>query len=78
VAATLSVLEERELVRRQQDPTDGRRQLVSLTISGQALFTDRRRTTEEWLARALQETYTEAERRTILEATALLERLNTQ
>lgn len=77
VAATLAVLEERGLVRRQQDPTDGRRQLISLTRSGQALFSDRRRTSEEWLARALQETYTEDERRTILEATALLERLST-
>jgi DNA-binding MarR family transcriptional regulator len=75
VAATLAVLEERALVRRQQDPTDGRRQLVSLSPAGQALLTDRRRTTEEWLARALQETCTEAERHTILEATALLERL---
>ena len=78
VSATLAVLEERALVRRQQDPTDGRRQLVSLTTAGQALFTDRRRTSEEWLARALQETFTEAERHTILEATALLERLSTR
>jgi DNA-binding MarR family transcriptional regulator len=77
VAATLAVLEERDLVRRRQDPADGRRQLVSLTQTGQELFTDRRRSTEEWLTRALQETYTEAERRTIIEATALLERLST-
>jgi DNA-binding MarR family transcriptional regulator len=77
VAATLAVLEERALVRRRQDPADGRRQLVSLTQTGQELFTDRRRSTEEWLTRALQETYSEAERRTIIEATALLERLST-
>jgi DNA-binding MarR family transcriptional regulator len=77
VAATLAVLEERALVRRRRDPADGRRQLVSLTQTGQELFTDRRRSTEEWLTRALQETYSEAERRTIIEATALLERLST-
>jgi DNA-binding MarR family transcriptional regulator len=77
VAATLAVLEERGLVRRRQDPADGRRQLVSLTQTGEELSTDRRRSTEEWLTRALQESYSEAERRTIIEATALLERLST-
>jgi DNA-binding MarR family transcriptional regulator len=77
VAATLAVLEDRGLVRRRQDPADGRRQLVSLTQTGEELSTDRRRSTEEWLTRALQESYSEAERRTIIEATALLERLST-
>ena len=75
VAATLAVLVQRDLVRRDPDPHDGRRQLVSLTRSGEALFAGRRRTTEEWLARALEESYTPLERRTILDAIALLERL---
>ncbi|NUS52228.1 MAG: MarR family transcriptional regulator, partial [Nocardioidaceae bacterium] len=50
--------------------------LVSLSPAGRELVTDRRRAGEEWLARALQDHFTEAERRTLLEATALLERLS--
>jgi hypothetical protein len=34
-----------------------------------------RRAREEWLARSLQDRYTEPERRTILEALTLLDRL---
>ena len=76
VAATVAALEERALVRRDPDPDDGRRQRVSLTDTGRELFLGRRRGAEEWLARALQDEFTEAERATILEATALLERLS--
>jgi DNA-binding MarR family transcriptional regulator len=75
IAATLAALEERGLVLRRQDPADGRRQLVSLSRNGMALFDDRRRHSEEWLSRALEERLTEAERRTVIEAAALLERL---
>ena len=75
VAATLAVLDERGLVVRRPDPNDGRRQLVSLSRDGTALFDDRRRTREEWLARALEERLTESERQTVIEAAALLERL---
>ena len=78
VAATLAVLEERGLVVRRQDPADGRRQLVSLSRNGAALFDDRRRHSEEWLSRALEERLTEAERQTVIEAAALLERLTRQ
>ena len=75
VAATLAVLEERALVIRRPDPGDGRRQLVSLSPAGTALFDDRRRHREEWLSRALQERLTESERQTVIDAAALLERL---
>lgn len=75
VATTLAALDERGLIQRRPDPGDGRRQLISLSDEGQAFFDDRRRTGEEWLGRALQDNYTEAERETILEALALLERL---
>jgi DNA-binding MarR family transcriptional regulator len=78
IAATLAVLEERGLVVRRQDPADGRRQLVSLSRDGTALFDDRRRHSEEWLSRALEERLTEAERQTVIEAAALLERLTRQ
>src|SRR5207247_5812946 len=75
VATTLAALDERGLIQRRPDPGDGRRQLISLSDEGRAFFEDRRRTGEEWLGRALQDTYTEAERETILEALTLLERL---
>lgn len=75
VAPILLALEQRGLIRRRADPDDGRRQLVSLTSAGRALFDDSRRAGEEWLARALQEHYTEAERQTLITAIAMLERL---
>jgi DNA-binding MarR family transcriptional regulator len=76
VAPILMALEQRELIQRRPDPDDGRRQLVSLTPAGRALLDDGRRAGEEWLARALQEHYTEAERQTLIKAIALLERLS--
>jgi|SRR6476661_2088689 len=75
VASTLAVLEERALVIRRPDPGDGRRQLLSLSPAGTALFDDRRRHGEEWLSRALEERLTESERQTVIDAAALLERL---
>jgi DNA-binding MarR family transcriptional regulator len=75
VAATLAVLEERGLVVRKPDPRDGRRQQVSLSRAGKAIFDDRRRTGEEWLGRAMEERLTEAERRTVIAAAALLDKL---
>jgi DNA-binding MarR family transcriptional regulator len=75
IAATLAVLEERGLVLRRQDPADGRRQLVSLSHNGTALFDGRRRHSEEWLTRAFEERLSESERQTVIEAAALLERL---
>jgi DNA-binding MarR family transcriptional regulator len=75
VAATLSTLDERGLIERRPDPDDGRRQLVSVSAAGRAFLDDKRRIGEEWLARALHERFTEAERRSVIEAMALLERL---
>jgi DNA-binding MarR family transcriptional regulator len=75
VAGWIAVLEERVLVERRPDPTDGRRQLISLTAEGRAFLGGARAVGEEWLTRALQERLTEAERRTVIEAMALLERV---
>jgi DNA-binding MarR family transcriptional regulator len=75
VATTVGILEERGLVSRRPDHADGRRQLVFVTDSGHAFLEDRRRAGEGWLTRALEDQCTEEERRTILAATAVLERI---
>jgi DNA-binding MarR family transcriptional regulator len=76
MAATLAVLEERRLVERRPDPTDGRRQLVSLTRAGRSRIDLSRSAREEWLSRALTDHFTEAERQTVLDAMVLLDRLS--
>lgn len=75
MASTLAILEERGLIERRPDPTDGRRQLVSLSDAGRAFLADKRRAGEEWLARSLQARFTERERQSLIEALALLDRL---
>ncbi|MCL2552624.1 MAG: MarR family transcriptional regulator [Actinomycetia bacterium] len=75
VASAVAVLEERGLVARRPDPDDGRRQVVSVAEGGLAFLADSRRAGEEWLTRVLEERFTEAERRTVIEAMSLLDRL---
>ena len=75
VVTVVGVLVERGLVDRRPDPADGRRQLNFVTESGHAFLEDRRRAGEGWLARALEEQCTEAERRLLLDATAVLDRI---
>ncbi|MEU9238639.1 MarR family transcriptional regulator [Streptomyces sp. NPDC048385] len=76
MAATLAALDQQGLIRRSPDPTDGRRQLVTLTEAGQARVAGNRQARDEWLARAFQERYTEDERRALRTAIELLERLS--
>ncbi|ORW49490.1 MarR family transcriptional regulator [Mycobacterium paraense] len=75
MATIVAALEQRGLIARAPDPEDGRRQVVSLTAAGRRRAESHRQAREEWLARAIQERYSERERRTILDALALLERL---
>ncbi|MFE9610665.1 MarR family winged helix-turn-helix transcriptional regulator [Streptomyces sp. NPDC006012] len=75
MAATVAALDRLGLVERRPDPTDGRRRLVALTDDGRARAEGDRQARQEWLAGALQEQCSEAERRTVIEAMAVLERL---
>src|SRR5438309_369991 len=75
MATIVAALEQRGLIARTPDPEDGRRQVVSLTGAGRRRAESHRQVREEWLARTLQERYSERERRVILDALSLLERL---
>jgi DNA-binding MarR family transcriptional regulator len=75
MATIVAALEQRGLVERTPDPEDGRRQVVSLTEMGRQRAESDRQVREEWLARAIHERYSEPERRTILDALSLIERL---
>lgn len=75
MATTIASLEELGLVTRMADPTDGRRQLVSLTDAGREAESGNLDARREWLAHAMEERLTEEERQTILASTALIEKL---
>ncbi len=75
MAATVAGLDQHGLVARAPDPTDGRRQLITLTSLGHRRAEIDRKAREGWLARAFEDRYTEAERLAVIEALALLDRL---
>lgn len=75
MAATLAVLDQQGLIARNPDPGDGRRQLVTLTDTGRERVEGTRQARGEWLAKALQDRCTEAERQSVIEAMAVLDRL---
>jgi DNA-binding MarR family transcriptional regulator len=75
MATTIGSLEALGLVNREPDPADGRRQLLSLTDAGRAVESGNLDARREWLADVMAERLTEAERQTLVNAAAILEKL---
>jgi len=72
---TVADLEAQGFVDRSPDPTDGRRFLIELTEAGRTELHEDRSRREGWLAEAIEENLSEAERETLDEAVRLLGRL---
>ena len=75
MAATVAALERDGLVRRSEDPADGRRAILAMTPEGEALFSGGRAARQEWLATALRERLDADELAVVLRAAGLMQRL---
>ncbi|HET6824757.1 MAG TPA: MarR family transcriptional regulator [Amnibacterium sp.] len=75
VATTIAALEAKGLIARSPDPEDGRRSIITLTDAGREQDRGNREAREAWLAHELEQRMTEEERRTVIAAMALLDRL---
>ncbi|MGH3622060.1 MAG: MarR family winged helix-turn-helix transcriptional regulator [Sciscionella sp.] len=75
MGTTLAALEQRGLIGRAPDATDGRRALMSVTTSGRQLLGDRRSRSTQRMARALADGFDTDEQRQLLAIIPLLERL---
>ncbi|MEU8706500.1 MarR family transcriptional regulator [Streptomyces sp. NPDC048565] len=75
MTSTVASLAARGLVERSPDPEDGRRLLIALTAEGRRRVEEGRQARTEWLAGQLQDKCTEEERRTVIAAMSVLERL---
>ncbi|SDO69492.1 DNA-binding transcriptional regulator, MarR family [Nakamurella panacisegetis] len=72
---TVAALTRRGLVRRDSDPADGRRVMLSITPAGQILLQGKRNTRSRQLADVLTEGFTATEMKRLLAAAPLIERL---
>ncbi|MFF5564473.1 MarR family winged helix-turn-helix transcriptional regulator [Streptomyces sp. NPDC012623] len=72
---TLGALEEQGMVERTPDPDDGRQSVVSATPTGLTTLAELRAAKRGWLTEVMARELDTAERRTLAEAVALLERL---
>uniref|UniRef100_A0AAU3GPL5 MarR family transcriptional regulator n=1 Tax=Streptomyces sp. NBC_01401 TaxID=2903854 RepID=A0AAU3GPL5_9ACTN len=75
MTSTVASLAARGLVERSPDPEDGRRLLIALTAEGRRRVEEGRQARTEWLAGQLRDKCTEEERRTVIAAMSVLERL---
>ncbi|MCH5671161.1 MarR family winged helix-turn-helix transcriptional regulator [Streptomyces gilvus] len=74
MASTLALLEQRGLVRRTPDATDGRRSIVAVTEEGRAMLAERRSESVDRLG-AVLEGFSAEERAALAAALPLLDRL---
>ncbi len=74
ITRTLTCLVDEGLALRAPHPDDGRQVLVSISDKGDAVLAEERDRRDEWLGRRLAE-LTTPERKTLREATVLLEKL---
>jgi DNA-binding MarR family transcriptional regulator len=75
IGAILAALEEKGLVSRDGDPSDGRRVIMSLTAAGRGTVLGVRRKKAQRLAAAIEEGLTPAEQHQLQEAIPVLQRL---
>jgi DNA-binding MarR family transcriptional regulator len=75
MAETVAALRQAGLVAARSDPTDGRKTLVSATSAGRKLISTIAPAREAWLEAAIEQNLTPAERRTLLKAADIMERL---
>ena len=75
VCATLAGLQRQDLVRRDPDPHDGRRAVMSLTPAGRSRLTARRSAVSQRVASTLADQFTAAERAQLMAVIPLLQRL---
>jgi DNA-binding MarR family transcriptional regulator len=75
MAETVAALKRQELVTSQPDPRDGRKALITATDKGEALVASVPALREAWLDTAIATTLTDAERRCLLAAIPIMNRL---
>jgi DNA-binding MarR family transcriptional regulator len=75
MAETVAALRRDGLVTAKSDPTDGRKTLMSITASGRKLVSSIVPIRAAWLEAAIERHLTPTDRRTLLKATDIMERL---
>jgi DNA-binding MarR family transcriptional regulator len=75
MAETVAALRQEGLITGKPDPADGRKTLMSITAAGRKTISDIRPIREAWLEAAIDQHLTSAERRTLLKAAQIMERL---